>query len=290
VTPLFVSLSAFARAGIVVPTDPWTYSVAEPGGQPNSSIAPSCIRMKLGVGIHVATRRGLVVVILENGRRLLAVKHFRELSEAITWLEVNALPATIGIAAQQGPQLTLLSHAQGRDQLDPSPPPARYEHYRVCDYYLARRGIGRRRSPSASEPLPESMALGAALFASLRDRGLRTPRDSNDREAMLLEVVPLAAFATLLGAIPPSRSSLAGRAAREKVLSQLGVEDLPRSLDSQAIDALVAAASALAFAEGRGHAIGEPEEGLIVLPVFAAALLTRYGRSPTPGSTPQESG
>jgi predicted nuclease with RNAse H fold len=155
----------------------------------------------------------------------------------------------------------------------------RFARYRVCDYELARRGIGLYLLPEPGAAPPAWMALGFATFRRLRERhGLSIPRDAADHAATLLEVYPYAGFVTLLGGRPPRKTTREGMAVRVAALRRAGLCDIPDAgLTHDAVDALCAAFTAWAWAHGRGCALGRPDEGLIVLPVPAGTLKERYG-------------
>jgi len=234
------------------------------------------------VGIDLSARRGLDLAVLDERLRLITLIHLPDLAATLDWLDREApAPLAIGIDAPQGPRLPLLTDPAIRAAQVPPPPDGRYLRYRVCDYQLARRGIGLYLSPAADEPVPGWMAVGFALFAALRERGFRAPGGPNDTAATLLEVYPYATFVTLLGAVPPSKSTPEGLAIRRRALEEASVTGLPAAMGHDALDAAAAALATAAFAAGQGCALGDPAEGLMVLPVPAEAFRERYGRRGT---------
>lgn len=231
------------------------------------------------VGIDLSARRGLDLAVLDGRLQLVTLVHLQDLAATLTWLDRQApAPLTIGIDAPQGPRLPLLTDSAVRAAILPPLTEGRYLRYRVCDYQLARRGIGLYLSPAADEPVPSWIAVGFALFAALRERGFRAPRGPHDTAATLLEVYPYAAFVTLLGVTPPSKATPEGLAIRRYALESAGVTGLPAEMSHDALDAVAGALASAAFAAGRGCALGDPMEGLMVLPVPAEALRDRYGR------------
>jgi predicted nuclease with RNAse H fold len=244
--------------------------------------------VSLALGVDLSARRGLDLALLDR-RRLVALAHVPDLPAALAWLdEQPRRPEVIAIDAPQGPRLPLLADPVHRVTLDPAPPEGRYVRYRVCDYLLARRGIGLYLAPAPGESVPPWMAVGFALFDALRARGYRLPRHPDDHAASLLEVYPFATFVTLLGRVPPRKSTTAGSALRRAVLTAAGVADLPLIAGHDALDAIAAALTAAIFADGGGCALGDSREGLLVLPVAGAALRARYARPgalrPAPGA------
>jgi len=124
------------------------------------------------------------------------------------------------------------------------------------------------------------MRNGFELARLLSVAGYRMPRDRTDYEATLLEVFPHAAFVTLHGAIPTKKSGrrgAEGRAQRRELLIAQGIV-VSDAASHDDLDATAAALTALRWYEGRGCAVGHPEEGLIVLPVPCHALRDRYRR------------
>jgi len=171
------------------------------------------------------------LAVLDERLRLITLIHLPDLAATLDWLDREApAPLAIGIDAPQGPRLPLLTDPAIRAAQVPPPPDGRYLRYRVCDYQLARRGIGLYLSPAADEPVPGWMAVGFALFAALRERGFRAPGGPNDTAATLLEVYPYATFVTLLGAVPPSKSTPEGLAIRRRALEEAGVTGLPAAV------------------------------------------------------------
>jgi predicted nuclease with RNAse H fold len=232
--------------------------------------------MTLAAGIDLSARRGLDLAFLD-GQRLTALTHLPDLPATLAWLGEHAPTGTVvGIDAPQGPRLPLLVDPRCRATLKPPPPDGRYLRYRVCDYYLARRGIGLTLSPASGEPVPDWMAVGFALFDALRARGLHTPHHPQDYAATLLEGYPYASFVTMLGYIPPRKSTPAGIAARLAALIAAGVTGLPEAMSHDGLDAVATAHTAAVYAAGNGCALGDVDEGLMVLPVPERALLARY--------------
>jgi predicted nuclease with RNAse H fold len=232
--------------------------------------------VSLAAGIDVSARRGLHVALLEDGRRLLAVAHVADAAAAVAWLADHAADAPVGMDAPLGPRLPLLQDAVTRALVAPPPPDGRYRRFRVCDYQLARRGIGLYLSPLLGEQPPSWMSAGYTLAAALLATGRRAPRHPEDHAATLLEVYPYAAFVALLGGIPPRKTTSTGRAAR--LLALAGIAGLEAADSHDFLDAVAAAYTVAEFTAGRGCAVGDAREGLIILPIMEAGLLARYRR------------
>jgi len=201
--------------------------------------------------------------------------------------------AVIGIDAPSGRRLGLLG--------DGSParaalglPDGRYERMRVCDAVLYRRGLPLYPVPAAEEAAPDWMQVGFELFTALAPLGLYIPDAAEGtlmsavgsgaiRSGRVFETYPDAIFCALLGHRPPPKRTPWGGQQRIAALKLKGVVDddgglWHRTLDE--IDACAAAYAAYALAVGLGTWVGDPAEGVMVIPT--ARLLERYTKLPAP--------
>lgn len=202
--------------------------------------------------------------------------------------------AVVAIDAPSGPRRDLL--APGRPlRAALSLADGRYERFRVCDALLTRRGLPLYQVPAEGEPVATWMACGFGLFEALRGSlGLYRPAPNDARlgpvgagalrHGRLAETYPDAAFCALLGHRPSPKQTPGGGRARIEALEERGVAgDLwQRSLDE--LDACVAAYAAYALAGDRGCWVGDPDEGVIVLPV--EELKPKYARLERPDPAP----
>jgi hypothetical protein len=208
--------------------------------------------------------------------------------------------AVAAVDAPSGHRLDLLAPGEPlRAQL--GLPDGRYERHRVSDALLYRRRLPLYPVPSASQPLTrweQWITVGFALFEALAPLGLYRPeradgvfeapvRDSALRFGRLCETYPDAVFCSLLRHRPPNKRTPSGLQQRIAALKVKGVVDPDgglwhRTLDE--LDACAAAYAAYALATGLGSWIGEPSEGVIVLPV--ERLEDRYDPLPRPGRHP----
>jgi predicted nuclease with RNAse H fold len=207
--------------------------------------------------------------------------------------------AVVGVDAPSGRRLDLLAPGMPlREVL--TLPEGRYERSRVCDALLFRRRLPLYPVPATGQALTawESwMDVGFALFDALERLGLYRP-DAGDalegpvgdgalRLGRLCETYPDAVFCSLLGHRPSPKRTPWGLQQRIAALRMKGIEDADgglwhRTLDE--LDACAAAYAAYALAAGLGIWVGEPEEGVIVLPV--AELRDRYEKLPPPARAP----
>ena len=203
--------------------------------------------------------------------------------------------AVAAVDAPSGHRLDLLAPGQPmREQLDL--PHGRFERHRVCDALLFRRRLPLYPVPSANQPLAaweRWIGVGFELFAALAPLGLFRPHadgtvqghvDRGDlRFGRLCETYPDAVFCAMIGHRPSPKRTPWGLQQRIAALKLQGVVDADgglwhRTLDE--LDACAAAYAACVLAGGGGSWVGDPREGVIVLPVDE--LLPRYDPLPPP--------
>jgi predicted nuclease with RNAse H fold len=215
--------------------------------------------------------------------------------------------AVVAIDAPSGPRLDLLAAgAPLRAHL--GLPDGRYETMRVCDAILYRKRLPLYPVPAADQALTRWqgwMRHGFDLFAALDHLELFRPDattadgayegpvgDGALRLGRVAETYPDAVFCALLGHRPPAKRTPHGLQQRIAALRLKGVVDdddgglWQRTLDE--LDATAAAYAAYALATGLGGWVGDPREGVIVLPV--ARLADRYDKPPAPRRSPLVSG
>jgi predicted nuclease with RNAse H fold len=203
--------------------------------------------------------------------------------------------AVVGIDAPSGHRLDLLA-AGSPLRRELGLPDGRYERMRVCDTLLFRRGLPLYPVPRQGQPQTaweQWMYVGFELFGALEGLGRYVPPpapghlgavgDAPLAHGRLFETYPDAIFCSLLGHRPSPKRTPWGLQQRIAVLKQRGVTDEDgglwhRTLDE--LDACAAAYAAYALAAGTGIRVGDPREGVIVLP--APELLDRYERLPPP--------
>ncbi len=227
-------------------------------------------------GIDLSARRGFDVAVLDEHRRVQDVSKVPSLDDLVGLLAGFGGALSVAIDAPQAHRYHALQDAARRAALGVAP--GSYQRYRLCDYELARRGMPLYLLPEPGTAVPAWMEVGFAAFDRLwRDLGLVFPAHSSDVSAGLLEVYPFASFVTLLGGRPPRKMTAAGRAARLRALELAGVSAVPSvAVTHHALDAIVAAYTAWAWHHGQGSAVGDPAEGLIVLPITMDQLKERY--------------
>ena len=235
----------------------------------------------LVAGVDVSERRGQTVALLDGNRLAVAVETVPTAADVVRLVGEHGV-AVVAVDAPLRPSRLLLREPAMRDRWDVPDRPGLngrlYANYRICDYELIRRGMPLYQVPATEQAAAGWMRVGFALARLLTAAGYRVPRHAWDYAATLVEVFPDAAFVTLAGARPArktGRDGGLGRAQRRQILLCQGVA-LPATASHDALDAAAAALTGLRWRQGRGCALGHPDEGLIVLPVEAAALRERY--------------
>jgi predicted nuclease with RNAse H fold len=235
-------------------------------------------------GVDISERRGQTVALLDGQRMAVEIVQVPAAADAARLVQVRGA-AMVAVDSPLRPSHHLLREVGTVRSAYGVPTAYRggrliYAKYRVCDYELYRRNIPLYQVAADESAAAPWMRLGFELARLLTGAGYRVPAGHHDYEATLLEVFPHAAFVTLIGAIPAKKSGprgSEGRAQRRALLAAQGVF-VPGESSHDDLDAAVAALTALRWREGRGCAVGHPEEGLIVLPVPCADLRTRYER------------
>jgi predicted nuclease with RNAse H fold len=203
--------------------------------------------------------------------------------------------AVVAVDAPSGRRLDLLAPGRPlRATLDL--PEGRYERHRVCDALLFRRNLPLYPVPAAGQALArweQWIGVGFELFAALDGLGLYRPQadgavqapvgEGAVRDGRLAETYPDAIFSSLLGHRPSPKRTPWGLQQRIAALRLRAVVDEDgglwhRTLDE--LDACAAAYAAYTLVNGSGSWVGDPREGVILLPV--EQLLERYAPLPPP--------
>jgi hypothetical protein len=208
--------------------------------------------------------------------------------------------AVAAVDAPSGHRLDVLAPGEPlREQL--GLPEGRYERHRVCDALLFRRRLPLYPVPAANQALAaweRWIGVGFELFAALAPLELFRPPAGEgtvqglvDQGALsfgrLCETYPDAVFCSLIGHRPSPKRTPWGLQERIAALKQHGVVDADGGLWHRTLDELDACAAAYAasvLAGGSGSWVGDPREGVIVLPVDE--LLARYDPLPPPTRVP----
>ena len=208
--------------------------------------------MPVGVGVDVSVRRGLDVVVLD-GRGLVGPPRARQTPEDLEALLCELRPD--GVAIDSPPAWGVRGTS------------------RRAERELIALGLPCFRTPSdpalREHPFYGWMFAGHAAFAAADRAGYPCFTGGAEGRGRALEVFPHGAAVALAGRRPPpgtARQPAAKRRWRAAVLAEAGVDVGPlRTLD--AVDAALAALVAVIVAEGGPwFALGEADEGCVVLP------------------------
>ena len=197
----------------------------------------------------------------------------------------------VAIAAPQAPNMGLMQEAEIRHRNNLQPGSATWVKWRVCEFILRRRNIRLHNTPADEKKAPGWVRNGFLLFRRLKEMSFQPFLVGDESPSnTLLEVNPHACFSVLLEHRPLLKRTLEGRMQRQLVLYQEGLDvynpllvleemtrhhlltgNLPLDglYDVDVLDALVTAYTAFLVGEepNRVIQVGEPEEGLITLPV-----------------------
>lgn len=207
----------------------------------------------MGVGVDVSVRRGLDVVVLGTGGRLLEPPRRRQSPVDLEALLRRLRPGAVAIDSPPGWGLRGSSRRAERD--------------------LIALGLPCFRTPSdpalRAHPFYAWMLAGHQAFAAADRAGYPLYTGEPAAIGRALEVFPHAVAVALAGVRPPAgttRNPAEKRRWRAAVLAAAGVDTTAlRTLD--AVDAALAALTALAVVLDRPwFALGESDEGLVVVP------------------------
>jgi predicted nuclease with RNAse H fold len=198
------------------------------------------------LGIDVSVRRGLDVAALDESRHLVAVRSHQR---------VDDLPALL---RELAPDVVAI---------DSPPAWGRAGRSRRAERDLRCLGLSSYATPSdpvwRERPFYAWMKVGFAVFRRVAASGFGRFRSGGVRRTAI-EVFPYATAVALTGMLRPPGTSK--RSWRREVLRRQGL-DVDRLPTLDAIDAALAALTGLLALQGRVTAVGDPREGVIVLPL-----------------------
>ena len=239
------------------------------------------------IGIELSgSRRGFTCAILSSGLRI----EFLGAVGPIEWPTILA-NAKLAVAAVNSPitmNAGFMADPEYRAQLKVTNQSTRSREQRVCEYMLGERGISCTRSPQNVGKFTLSLQRSLKFAAELGMMGFQFfPIGGADLQ--MFETQADAVFQAMLGVKPFPLSSLEGRIQRQLLLQSKGIpvpdameffEEVTRHrllsgklpeekiLAPVSLNALAAAYTAWTAANHPGayEVVGEPEEGIILLP------------------------
>lgn len=197
--------------------------------------------------------------------------------------------AFVAVSAPRRPNTGLMGQEDVRQRLTPQPRPGRWINFRVAEYQLRQHNIYCPNTAAEEKNCPNWMRMGFKLYRRLEKLGYKPyPVDQGSRQ--LLEVYPHASYTALLGLVPFQKNTIEGKIQRQLVLFEHGMvlsdpmrifEEITRHRLMQGIfpeeelysqgelDALVSAYTAWKAANQPEETttLGDPQEGLVVIPV-----------------------
>jgi predicted nuclease with RNAse H fold len=203
------------------------------------------------VGADVSERRGLDVIALDECRSIIGPPRARVAPNGLEALLLELQPDAVAI--------------------DSPPEWSRDGASRQGERELAALGVSCFRTPSdpqrCAHPFYNWMRVGHAAFSAAARAGYRLYR-GGPVTGCALEVFPHSTAVALAGARPPPGTArrVGTKAAwRRSVLESAGVDtSVLQTLDH--LDAALAALTALLAWQGGCFTLGDPDEGLMVLP------------------------
>lgn len=224
---------------------------------------------------YAALDRDLNLVTLADG----------ELEEVTAFL-AGQRSATAAVNAPMGVNRGLVRGKMKKEMF--SPHQIRRAEFRLAEFQLRERGIHVTGTPSSVDACPAWMQSGFALYRKLERMGFKKyPAGEASHQA--LETHPHACFCALAGNAPLPKPSFEGKMQRQLLLFERGLrirdpmeffEEITRYklmkgnfpvemlYSPEQLDALAAAYTAWLAVNKPDHvsAIGDPKEGVIILP------------------------
>jgi predicted nuclease with RNAse H fold len=217
---------------------------------------------KLALGVDVSQRHGLDLVFMDGDRKVELPQHS----------SIENFPK---ILKERNPDIVAVD----------SPPKFGIRgNSRLAERETNRHGIKIFYTPSDPKkcclPFYDWMRVGHLVFQAAEACGYRDFKGSGSAAGRVIEVFPHASAVVLKGCLPPpgwKRNKSSKRDWRLGVLKKFDIKtDLLKTVDQA--DAALAALTGILALEGDFSAVGQSDEGAIVLP--ARTLRDNYPRCP----------
>jgi len=209
-----------------------------------------------------------------------------EMEEVVSFL-AGQQSATVAVNAPAGVNRGMVRERMKKSMLTPHQ--IRGAEIRLAEFELRERGIPVTGTPASARISPAWMQVGFELYRKLGKLGFEKYPVEGARY-LVLETHPHACYCVLGGGVPLPKPSLEGKLQRQLILYERGVrindpmeffEEITRYKMTKGIwptdllyqpeqlDALVAAYTAWSSVHKKEQikTLGDPDEGLIVLPV-----------------------
>jgi len=242
------------------------------------------------IGINpTAGKRPIQYVALDNNKRLI-VHEQGDLEQVLAFL-ASFESAVVAVDAPQGLNKGWMKKPDVRRSYGLQPGGRTWAQWRVCEYELRRRNIRLYNTPDRLAQTKNWVQVGIALFRRAKDMGYRLFEiGESSTLRVLIEGRAHTGYAALLEQRPFPKDTLEGRLQRQLMLFVEGL-GIPNPLhvleevtrhhlltghlplddlrDHESLDTCITAY--IAYLAGmepdRVCQVGEPEEGLITLPV-----------------------
>jgi len=205
----------------------------------------------LGVDLRASSGRASAIAVLDDQALAVHIGTFQ--TDDDLWKIVRAYrPTLIAI----GSPVSLPEGLECLQPPDPAAPKDSQKRGRQLELELARMGISCFFTNQRS------------IIRHLINRGVKLKRKLLKRSYPVVEVYPYATKLILFeGKVPPGNNARSLAFMRQQLpLLIHGLEPYLDSLDRNACDALVSAYTALLHCRKETDVLGDPEEGLLVLP------------------------
>lgn len=238
------------------------------------------------IGIDPTAGRGaLAYAVIDSSGHVLA--RTQDTLENVLAFLGGQSNAVVAISSAQHPSQGLLNQDEVRQRFSP-PPTSAWARCRVVEYQLHLHGIDTPRTPPTEDDASPSVRLGFELYR--RISGLGYHPFNNESPLQWIEVHANTCFWTWAGKKPLPRNIIEGRLQRQLILYETRLR-LPDPMDffeeitrfrlrqgilpvdnifkPTTLDSLAAALTAWMVAERpeEVHWLGDPLEGMLVLPV-----------------------
>ncbi|MFP4250606.1 MAG: DUF429 domain-containing protein [Armatimonadota bacterium] len=219
------------------------------------------------IGIDVAAARPSDIVVLDANLRETELLTSTDPATSAPELAARYPEAVVAVDASRCLSKGLMADADFRASLEPPPADGKHLKCRSAEYELMRRNVSVYQT---SEEMPDWLRAwlseGFAWYEALVAAGYADhSHDPSAGPPCVIESYPYANFVALLGGLPPSKSTRAGRVARVNALCEAGVEADFALMDADQLDATVCAVAAARFAAGIAVDYGDPREGVLTV-------------------------
>lgn len=222
-----------------------------------------------GIDVHLSR---FTTACLDAELRIHFVEDFTmgELIERI----ISVSPNIIGVDAPMGLNIGLMDDEQYRRKLGLKSD--KHHNKKVSEYELTKRGIFLYPSPKTRDEITgwkSWMGTGFQLYEELKKLGYWAVNTKKLSEKVVVEVFPHSSFTTLAGRLLENKSTDTGIKERTQILEDIGISGISEYLTGSKhiigdrLDSLVAAYTAYSVWKEQAYFIGEPDEGVIALPV-----------------------